>query len=101
MSTSMKEERILQQVEQMVASGRITGEEADELRAAGGTLRFDAVVGAIRARHAVAYLDAAVAAGAMSQAEAEADLARLRRGEHPTGLRAKLRMHRSAPKHES
>lgn len=97
----MKEKRILQQVDRMMASGRITDEEAAELRATEGTPRFDAVVGAIRARHAGAHLHAAVAAGDMSQAEAEADLARLRSGEHPKGLRAKLRMHRSAPQHES
>ena len=97
----MKEERILQQVDSMVASGRITEGEAAELRATAGTPRFHAVVGAIRARHAGAHLDAAVAAGDMSQAEADADLARLRRGEHPQGLRATLRMHRSAPPPES
>ena len=54
----MKEERIIQQVDRMVAAGRITEEEAAELRATEGTPGFDAVVGAIRARHAGAHLQA-------------------------------------------
>jgi|HubBroStandDraft_5_1064220.scaffolds.fasta_scaffold196651_2 hypothetical protein len=91
----MNEQRIIEQLDAMVASGRITEEEAGELRAAAGTSQFDVVVGAIRARHAVAHLRPAVAAGEMSQAEADASVAQLRRGEHPDGLRAKLRLHRS------
>jgi polyhydroxyalkanoate synthesis regulator phasin len=93
----VNEERIIQQVDRMVAAGRITEEEARELRAAEGTARFDAVVGAIRARHADAHLQEAVAAGDMSQAEADAAVAQLRSGEHPKGLRATLRLHRSPP----
>jgi polyhydroxyalkanoate synthesis regulator phasin len=97
----MKEDRILQQVERMVASGRITDEEAARLRAAEGKPEFDAVVGAIRARHAGAHMEAAVAEGDMSQEEADAYVARLRRGEHPKGLRARLRMHRAGAPGES
>jgi polyhydroxyalkanoate synthesis regulator phasin len=93
----MNEQRIMQQVDKMVATGRITKEEADELRATEGTPQFDVVVGAIRARHAGAHLRAAVAAGEMSQAEANAAVAQLRSGAHPKGLRARLRMHRSLP----
>lgn len=93
----MNEQRIIQQVDRMVAAGRITEEEARELRAAEGTPRFDAAVGAIRARHAGAHLEDAVVAGVMSQAEADAMVAQLRGGEHPKGLRARLRMHRSPP----
>ena len=45
----MNDDRILQQVDRMVASGRITDEEAAALRAAEGTPEFDAVVGVVRA----------------------------------------------------
>ncbi len=92
----MKDERIIQQLDRMVASGRVTEEEAAQLRAAEGTPEFDAVVGTIRARHAGAHMDAAVAEGDMSQQEADGYLDRLRHGEHPKGLRARLRVHRSA-----
>jgi hypothetical protein len=84
----MKEERIIQQLDRMVASGRITETEAAELRTTEGTPRFAAAVGAVRVRHAGAHLQAAVDAGEMSQAEADASLAQLRGGEHPKGSRA-------------
>jgi polyhydroxyalkanoate synthesis regulator phasin len=91
----MQDDRIIQQVDRMVASGRITETEAAQLRAAEGTPAFDVVVGTIRARHAGAHMEAAVAEGDMSQDEAEGYLERLRSGEHAKGLRARLRMHRS------
>jgi hypothetical protein len=97
----MNEERIIQQVDRMVASGRITEEEAAQLRRTEGTDEFDLVVGAIRARHAGAHMAAAVTEGDMSQAEADAYVERLRGGEHPKGLRARLRMHRSVGSDES
>jgi len=92
----MKEERIIEQVDQMVASGRITEEEAAQLRATEGTADFDAAVGAIRARHAGAHTETAIAQGEMTQEEADGYLERLRSGEHPKGLRARLRMHRTS-----
>jgi hypothetical protein len=45
----MREERIIEQVDKLVASGRITEDEAAQLRASEGTPEFDAAVGAIRA----------------------------------------------------
>ena len=90
----MKEERILQQLDKMVASGQVTREEADRLREAQGKPEFDAAVGAIKARHAGAHMDSAIAAGEMTQEEADDQLARLRAGEHPQGLRARLSKHR-------
>ncbi len=60
---AMQQERIIEQLEKMVASGRITPEEAARLRASAGTPEFDAVMGEIRARHAQVHTDAAVAAG--------------------------------------
>jgi polyhydroxyalkanoate synthesis regulator phasin len=90
----MRQDRIIEQVDKMVASGRITEEEAAQLRATEGTPDFDAAVGEIRARHAGAHMETAIAEGKMSQEEADGYLVRLRNGEHPEGLRARLRKHR-------
>ncbi len=90
----MNSDRVLGQLENMVAAGRITESEAAHLRATAGTPEFDAAMGAVRARHAGALLEGAVRSGEMAQEEADANLARLRRGEHPKGLRARLANHR-------
>lgn len=90
----MKQTRIVEQVDKMVRSGRITEEEGERLRATAGTPDFGSAVGAIRARHAGTHMEAAIAAGEMSREEADRDLERLRNGEHPEGLRARLRKHR-------
>jgi polyhydroxyalkanoate synthesis regulator phasin len=90
----MKQERIMEQIDHMVELGRITEEEAARLRATEGTDEFDAAVGAIRARHAGAHMEGAIAEGEMSQEEADGYLDRLHQGEHPEGLRARLRRHR-------
>ena len=91
----MKEERILHQLDKMVASGQMTPEEAERLREAQGKPGFEAAVMEVRLRHAGEQLDSAVSAGQMSQQEADDQLDRLRRGEHPKGLRARLRAHRA------
>ncbi len=82
--------RLLARVDRMVESGQVTDDEASRLRAAKTDGDFDAAVVAIRSRHAGARLAAAVDAGRMSQAEADANLERIQRGEHPRGLRAHL-----------
>lgn len=87
----MQQERIIDQLEKMVASGRITPDEADRLRAATGTAEFDFVMGAIRARHAQAHTRAAVADGKMSQEAAHALLDSVRDGEHSAALRAQIK----------
>lgn len=92
----MNESRIVKQLDKMVASGRMTDAEANRLRATHGTPEFELVLGEVRARHASAYLDAAVGEGQMTEEEAEDQRQKLRRGEHPKGLRARLRMHRTA-----
>jgi polyhydroxyalkanoate synthesis regulator phasin len=89
----MQRERIIEQLDHMVESGRITPEEAARLRAAEGTAEFDAVLNEVRARHAGALTQAAVADGGMRQEEADALLERVRHGEHPEGLRSRLRRH--------
>lgn len=90
----MNPDRILEQLDKMVAAGRITESEAAHLRATAGTPEFDAAMGAVRARHAEAKMDVAIRSGEMTQEDADANLERLRRGEHPTGLRARLAKHR-------
>ena len=92
----MNESRIVKQLDKMVALGRMTESEANRLRAAQGTPEFELVLGEVRARHASAYLDAAVEDRRMTEEEAEDQRQKLRRGEHPKGLRARLRMHRTA-----
>ncbi|HEX4434946.1 MAG TPA: hypothetical protein VH012_08945 [Acidimicrobiales bacterium] len=87
----MQPERIIERLDGMVAAGRITTQEASRLRAAAGTAEFDAVLAGIRARHARAHTDAAVAAGTMSPDDAESSLARVRAGEHSGELRRHIR----------
>jgi hypothetical protein len=83
--------RLIQSLDRMVASGRVTEGEAARLRAAGGNVQaFDAVAREIRVRHATPKLIAAVQSGKMTQAEAETSLEQLRAGEHSGSLRARL-----------
>jgi hypothetical protein len=96
----VQEERILEQLDKMVASERITEKEAADLRAAAGTEQFERAVGAIQARHAGEHMETAIAAGEMTQEEADAYLDRLRHGDHPKGLRARLTKHKRS-KHKT
>lgn len=82
--------RLVEQADKMVRSGRLTAEEAARLRAAAGTGETEQVIRSIRARHAGMRLDAAVGAGAMSQAEADGLLERVHGGEHSRRLRSHL-----------
>jgi polyhydroxyalkanoate synthesis regulator phasin len=90
----MKPERIVGQLDKMVATGRITQPEAARLRATEGTPEFDAAIGAVRARHAEEQMVGAIRSGEVTQEEADAYLERLLQGEHPKGLRARLAKHR-------
>jgi hypothetical protein len=87
----MDHQRVLEQLDRMVASDRITPEEASRLRATAGTTEFDTVMTAIRARHAQAHTDAAVAAGTMSSADAAAALESVDQGDHSAELRRRIR----------
>jgi DNA-binding FrmR family transcriptional regulator len=82
--------RLVEGLDRMVASGRVTEEEAARLRASGVSGEFDAVVREIRVRHATPKLVAAVEGGNMTQAEADAAVEALRAGEHSGSLRARL-----------
>jgi polyhydroxyalkanoate synthesis regulator phasin len=92
----MRQDRIMQQLDKMVSSGRMTEDEARRIRATHGTPEFEKAVLDVRLRHASEQLDAAVDDGEMSRAEADGQLERLREGEHPKGLRSRLRSHRKA-----
>jgi hypothetical protein len=87
----MQEERIIEQLDNMVAAGRITPDEAARVRATAGTAEFHAALGAIRARHAQIHAVDGVAAGRLSREEADAALHRVRDGEHSAELRAHIR----------
>jgi hypothetical protein len=87
----MDHTRIIEQLDRMVSSGRVTREEADQLRATAGTPEFDAAMAGIRARHAQNHADAAVAAGTMSPQDAAASLERVRQGDHSADLRRHIR----------
>ena len=90
----MKQDRVLNQIDRMLASGRITKDEAASLRSPEGTEAFDQAVGVIQARHATGHLEAAVDAGDMTREEADDYVEQLQRGDHPKGLRACLSKHR-------
>jgi hypothetical protein len=82
--------RLIESLDRMVASGRVTEEEAVRLRAASSSAEFDAAVREIRVRHATPKLVAAVEGGTMTQADADTALEQLRAGEHSGTLRARL-----------
>jgi hypothetical protein len=75
----------------MVQSGQVTAEEATALRTATNAEDYEAAVIRIRTRHARSRLAAAVEAGQMTQAEADANVELLQTGGHPRALRAHLR----------
>jgi len=83
--------RIPRRLDQLVASGRISAEEAQRLRAATGGGELDAAIAAIRARHAAAALEAAVGSGKVSREEVSEILDRIRSGEHSSELRTGIR----------
>ncbi len=83
-------ERIGAGLDRMVASGRLTKEEADRLRGADGAGQFETAIRGIRVRHAGAKLAAAIEDGVLSQDDADAILDRLRSGEHSTAIRTHL-----------
>jgi hypothetical protein len=87
---SLRRARTLKQLDRLVASGRLTTEEAERLRRAEGQAEFEAAVGAISLRHATAQVEAAVKAGVMTEDEANASLARIENGGHSRSARAHL-----------
>jgi len=88
---SRRRTRLIESLDRMVESGRVTQDEAVRLRAARGDAEaFDSVATEIRVRHATPKLMAAVERGKMTQTEADIALEQLRAGEHPRSLRARL-----------
>jgi hypothetical protein len=86
-----KRAQLVKGLDRMVASGRVTESEAERLRATDDPGEFETAVRDIRVRHAGAKLTAAVEGGQMTQEEANANLERLRSGDHMQSLRAYLR----------
>ena len=91
MDPERKPQRMMERLDAMVASGRLTPEEAARLRATEGTSEFDDAVAAIRARHARAHTERAVGEGRMSPEDADGYLERVRSGEHSRELRTSIR----------
>ena len=91
-----EQQRVLRQLDRMVAAGRVTAQEAERLRSARDPAAFESVLAEIRVRHAGASLEAAVQAGELTAAEAEDLRHRIGHGDHPRGLRRQLR-HRPEP----
>jgi polyhydroxyalkanoate synthesis regulator phasin len=87
----MDPQRMMERLDAMVANGRLTAEEAAELRASAGTPEFDEILARVRARHAQAHTGPAVADGTMSQDEADQLLERVLAGEHSAELRKQVR----------
>jgi polyhydroxyalkanoate synthesis regulator phasin len=85
------QQRTIEQLDTMVASGRIVEDEAVRLCACEGEEEFDAVLAGIWARHVQVHTDAAVAGGAMDPEEAARYLERVRGGEHSRELRARIK----------
>jgi hypothetical protein len=86
-----KRNGLLQQLDRLLASGRITSAEAVRLREATNRDEFDAAARDISVRHAQGQLDAAVEAGEMTEEEARIQLEVLRNGEHRRTLRGHSR----------
>ena len=86
-----RRKRIIERLDQMVASGRVTPTEAAKLRSAALPSEFNATILEIRVRHAGTRLTAAVQEGQMTREEADAYLEQMKDGEHPRSLRAHLR----------
>jgi polyhydroxyalkanoate synthesis regulator phasin len=87
----MDPQRMMERLDSMVESGRITPEEATRLRATEGTEEFDDAVAAIRARHAGEHAAASVRNGRISQDEADGLVDRVRHGEHSPELRKQIK----------
>ena len=88
----MDPQRMMQRLDAMVANGRITAEEAAQLRATRGHRRVRRRAShGIRARHAQAHTDPAVAEGRMSQEEADGFSSACVTGEHSHELRKHIR----------
>lgn len=80
--------RVLGRLDRMVEHGHVTEAEAERLRAAGQCGELDDAIRDVRLRHAGERLSDAVSEGAVTQAEADAVLERVRQGEHPRFPRA-------------
>jgi hypothetical protein len=93
-----RHDRLVDRLDRMVESGRVTEQEAGRLRTAAAPGEFEEGILDIRLRHAGTTLDPAVHEGSLTREEADTFLGRLRNGEHPGALRAQLRSLRRLPR---
>jgi hypothetical protein len=93
----MRRTRLLNKLDRLVDSGRLTSAEAARLRAASNADEFDAVAREISVRHARGDLDKAVAAGEITEDEADRRLEAVQKGEHRRSLRGHVRRGRIQP----
>ena len=94
-SAAAKPTRVPRHLDRLVASGRLTPQEAARLRA-GDPAEIDAAAAEIRLRHTRAVLDMAVDEGAIGRLEADSLLDQLRSGEPAADLRARINRLRRA-----
>jgi polyhydroxyalkanoate synthesis regulator phasin len=87
----VNEDRMMEQLDRLVETGRINDAEAQRLRATRGTAEFALALNEVRARHAGVYVDRAVSEGRMSADEARRYLDRVRAGDHSRQLRSEIR----------
>lgn len=85
----MDRERVLRQLDKMLASGRVTPEEVERLRSTDPN-EFEGAVKAISTRHARERIEAALAAGQLTREAADAQIEKLGSGEHPDSSRSNL-----------
>jgi SAM-dependent methyltransferase len=88
-------DRLLERLDQMVASGRMREDEARRIRTASDPDAFNEAIRAVRVRHAKGTLDAAVADGRLAPDESAQVLDRLRKGEHGASVGRDLRARRT------
>lgn len=87
----MSSARALRRIDKMVASERVTEEEAERLRAAAEAGDVEAEARTVRLRHLQVKVDDAVGDGRLSQEEAADVLKDAEDGRHPVLLRKLLR----------
>lgn len=86
-NTDRPTSRLLERLDDMVRAGRISPEEAEQVRAAGTSGDPHEVVGEIRLRHARAAVAAAVEDGRLTQDQADSMIEQVKDGELPRFLR--------------
>jgi hypothetical protein len=83
-----RRQQLIDNLARLVANGRVTEEEYEQLLGADESRDFESVLESIRRRHAKAAIEEAVEKGSMTREEGAAILERLDSGEDAHSLRA-------------